>query len=101
PASKYPVSFFVYTEPSGANVHDSYGAGVNNLFDGSLSDEGYLYISIDNRGTPVPKGRQWRKCVYRKIGLINIRDQALAATEVLKWPFVDPNRVAVWGWSGG
>lgn len=98
---KYPVLFFVYTEPWGANVHDQWGVADNYLFDGDLAKEGYIYISIDNRGTPAPKGRAWRKSVYRKIGLLNISDQADAAREVLKWKFVDPERIAVWGWSGG
>jgi dipeptidyl-peptidase 4 len=49
----------------------------------------------------VPKGRAWRKSVYRKIGLVNIRDQAMAAKEIFKFPYVDTSRVAVWGWSGG
>ena len=66
-----------------------------------MSGDGYIYISIDNRGTPVPKGRAWRKSVYRKIGLVNISDQAMAAKEIFKWPYVDTSRVAVWGWSGG
>ena len=66
-----------------------------------MAEDGYIYISIDNRGTPVPKGRSWRKSVYRKIGLINISDQAMAAKEIMKWPFVDTSRIAVWGWSGG
>lgn len=101
PSKKYPVLFYVYTEPWGANVHDTWGVADNYLFTGDLAEEGYLYISIDNRGTPAPKGRAWRKSVYRKIGLINIRDQALAAREILKWPYVDADRIAVWGWSGG
>ncbi|MBL7873867.1 MAG: DPP IV N-terminal domain-containing protein [Cyclobacteriaceae bacterium] len=101
PTKKYPVLFYVYTEPWGANVHDTYGVSDNFLFNGDLAEEGYIYVSIDNRGTPAPKGRAWRKSVYKKIGLVNIRDQALAAKEILKWPFVDASRVAVWGWSGG
>ncbi len=101
PAKKYPVLFYVYTEPWGANVHDTWGVADNYLFTGDLAEEGYLYISIDNRGTPAPKGRAWRKSVYRKIGLLNIRDQALATREILKWPYVDADRIAVWGWSGG
>ncbi len=98
---KYPVVFYVYTEPAGQNVRDQYGIANNRLYNGDMAKDGYFYISIDNRGTPVPKGRQWRKCVYRKIGLINIRDQALGAKEILKWPYIDSSRVGVWGWSGG
>jgi dipeptidyl-peptidase-4 len=66
-----------------------------------MAKDGYIYLSLDNRGTPAPKGRAWRKSIYRKIGQVNIRDQAMAAREVLKWNFVDTSRVAVWGWSGG
>ncbi len=98
---KYPVLFFVYTEPWGQLVKDNWGAGYNYMYNGNLAQDGYIYIAIDNRGTPVPKGREWRKSVYRKIGIVNIRDQAMAAKQVLRWPFVDSSRVAVWGWSGG
>lgn len=56
---------------------------------------------MDNRGTPSLKGSNWRKSIYRKLGTLNTTDQALAAKEVLKWDFIDTERVAVWGWSGG
>ena len=98
---KYPVVFYVYTEPATTTVTDSYGSSQNYLYNGDMADDGYIYISLDNRGTPAQKGREWRKSIYRKIGRINIQDQAMAATEILKWNFVDPERVAVWGWSGG
>ncbi|MEO5591160.1 MAG: DPP IV N-terminal domain-containing protein, partial [Chitinophagaceae bacterium] len=98
---KYPVVFYVYTEPWGQNVKDQYGIASNRMYNGDMAKDGYFYISIDNRGTPVPKGRQWRKSVYRKIGLLNISDQAMAAKEILKWPYIDSTRVGVWGWSGG
>ena len=101
PTKKYPVIFYVYTEPASATVSDIYGSGQNFLYAGDMAEDGYIQISIDNRGTPVPKGRAWRKSIYRKIGQLNIHDQALAAKEILKWDFVDPERIAVWGWSGG
>ncbi|MDF2157948.1 S9 family peptidase [Algoriphagus sp. CAU 1675] len=101
PAKKYPVVFFVYTEPWGANVKDTYGTGKNRNYEGDMAADGYIYISIDNRGTPAPKGRAWRKSIYRKIGQLNISDQAEAAKQIVKWDFVDPERVAVWGHSGG
>ncbi len=101
PAKKYPVVFYVYTEPAGQNAKDQYGAGYNFLYNGDMSQDGYIYITMDNRGTPAPKGREWRKCIYRKVGRLNIRDQALGAKELLKKPFMDTSRVAVWGWSGG
>ncbi|MEO5685228.1 MAG: S9 family peptidase [Chitinophagaceae bacterium] len=98
---KYPVVFYVYTEPWGQTVKDEYGIANNRMYKGDMAKDGYFYISVDNRGTPVPKGRQWRKSVYRKIGLVNIGDQAMAAKEILKWPYIDSSRVGVWGWSGG
>jgi len=101
PTKKYPVVFYVYTEPAAQTVRDSYGTGRNRLFKGDMAGEGYIYMSLDGRGTPAPKGREWRKSIYRKIGQLNIKDQALAAQEILKWPFVDKDRIAVWGWSGG
>ena len=67
-----------------------------------MVQKGYIIISVDNRGTPALKGRAWRKSIYRKIGVINSRDQAMATKAIIKkYPFVDEQRIAVWGWSGG
>ncbi|MES2829295.1 MAG: S9 family peptidase [Bacteroidota bacterium] len=98
---KYPVVFYVYGEPAAQTVTDTYGVGRNNLYAGDMAKDGYIYISLDNRGTPAPKGREWRKSIFQKIGTLNIRDQALAAKKILEWPYVDKSRTAVWGWSGG
>jgi dipeptidyl-peptidase-4 len=98
---KYPVFFTVYGEPAACTVNDSYGVGRDFQFGGDIADKGYLYVSVENRGAPAPRGREWRKSIYRKIGILNIRDQAMAAKEILKWSFVDTSRVAVHGWSGG
>lgn len=101
PAKKYPVLFYVYTEPAGATVKDAAGYASTFLYDGDIAADGYIQISLDGRGTPVPKGAEWRKSIYQNIGILNTRDQAMAAKEILKWPFVDKDRIAVWGWSGG
>lgn len=98
---KYPLVFYVYGEPAGTTVTDSYGASNNFLYKGNMGDDGYVQVSLDNRGTPSPKGRAWRKSIYRKIGQVNIRDQAMGAKEVTKWKFIDTTRISVWGWSGG
>jgi len=94
---KYPVFFYVYGEPAGQVCLDRW----ENMWRLMLAQKGYLVIMIDNRGTPCLKGSEWRKSIYRKIGGINVDDQAAAATEILKWDFVDTSRVAVHGWSGG
>jgi dipeptidyl-peptidase-4 len=100
-AKKYPVVLYVYGEPWGQNVKDEYGSSYNFLYKGDMAKDGYIYMSIDNRGTPVPKGREWRKSIYKGIGTVNIRDLAMGTKELLKRPYMDTSRVAVWGWSGG
>ncbi|PLK45428.1 DPP IV N-terminal domain-containing protein [Emticicia sp. TH156] len=100
-SKKYPIVFMVYSEPASQTVTDRFGVGRNGLYNGDMAADGYIYVSLDNRGTPAPKGRMWRKSIYRKIGLLNTRDQAMAAKKILEWPYVDKDRVAVHGWSGG
>ncbi|WP_276088151.1 S9 family peptidase [Pedobacter sp. JY14-1] len=98
---KYPVVFYVYGEPASQTVKDTWGTGHNGLYAGNMPGDGYVYISLENRGAPAPKGREWRKSIFQNIGRLNIRDQAMGAKKILEWPFIDKNRVAVWGWSGG
>ena len=98
---KYPVVFYVYSEPGAATVADSYGAAGTFLYNGDIANDGYIQISLDGRGTPAPKGAAWRKSIYKKVGILNIRDQAMAAKKILEWKYVDKDRIAVWGWSGG
>ena len=98
PTKKYPVYFYVYGEPAATTADDVPGF---DRFISQLIPEGYIGITMDNRGTPAFKGREWRKSIYRKIGVINSHDQAMAAKEILKWDFIDTSRVAVHGWSGG
>jgi dipeptidyl-peptidase 4 len=100
-SKRYPVVFNVYTEPASTTVNDTFYEGGNQLYMGNMAREGYIYISLDGRGTPAPKGRAWRKAIYRKIGVVNIRDQAMACKEIRKWKYVDTTRIAVHGWSGG
>ncbi len=97
PSQKYPVLFHVYGEPWGATATNTQIG----LFDIMLAQKGYFIIDMDNRGTPTLKGSDWRKSIYRNIGQINANDQGLAAKEILKKPYLDEERVAVWGWSGG
>jgi dipeptidyl-peptidase-4 len=97
---RYPVLFYVYGEPWGQTVLDSWG-GLNRIWHQMLAQQGYIIMSVDNRGTPAPKGSAWRKIIYRKMGIVNSGDQAAAAKAIAKWPFVDPTRIGIWGWSGG
>ncbi len=98
---RYPVLFYVYGEPAGQTVLDRWG-GEKHLWHRMLAQQGYIVVSVDNRGTPAPRGRAWRKCVYRRIGILASSDQARAARALLdRWPYADPERIAIWGWSGG
>ena len=98
PKKKYPVMFYIYGEPASATVQNSWNG---NLWDQLLAQEGYIVISVDNRGTNSPRGRDWRKCVYKKIGIFAPQDQAACARKIMEWKFVDSDRIGIWGWSGG
>jgi dipeptidyl-peptidase 4 len=101
PSKKYPLLIYVYGEPAGQTVVDKWG-GDQMLWHSMLAQQGYVVMSFDNRGTPAPRGREWRKSIYRQIGILASTDQAAAVKSVLKErPYLDPERVGVWGWSGG
>lgn len=100
PSKKYPLLFYVYGEPAGATVQDNWGGG--SLWDQYMAQQGYVVMSVDNRGTKTPRGRAWRKSIYGQIGILASEDQSKAATKILEdYPFLDPERVGIWGWSGG
>ncbi len=99
-SKKYPILFYVYGEPASQTARDKWG-GTGTLWHMMLAQQGYIVVTMDNRGSPSPKGRDWRKALFRNIGILNVEDQAMGAREILKQNFVDKERVSVWGWSGG
>ncbi len=101
PGRKYPVLFFVYGEPAGQTVLDRW-PGARMLWHRYVTQLGYLVVSVDNRGTPAPRGRDWRKIVYGEVGTLASQDQAAAVRQIIATrPYVDPERIGIWGWSGG
>jgi dipeptidyl-peptidase-4 len=101
PSKKYPVVVYVYGEPAGTTVTDSWG-GSNRILLASVADDGYLIASFDNRGTPSLKGRAWRKVIYGAVGVLASQEQAAALRALAaSRPYIDLSRVAVFGWSGG
>lgn len=99
---KYPVVLYLYSEPATTTVEDDFYAGNNFLFGGDMNAQGYFYVSFNSRGTPTLKGAEWRKSIYKQIGRINIRDQAMGMKKLLAdRSYLDASRVAAWGWSGG
>ena len=101
PSRKYPLLVYVYGEPASATVTDAWSANTG-LFHRALARDGYLVASFDNRGTPAPKGRAWRKSIYGSVGVLSTEDQTDAVLALARErPYVDAARIAVWGWSGG
>ena len=97
----YPVLMFVYGESAAQTALDAWGGGATPRYR-TLADQGYLVVSVDNRGTPAPKGRAWRKAVYGRYGILPAAEQADAAQVLARTrPYVDPTRIGIWGWSGG
>ncbi|HET7219998.1 MAG TPA: DPP IV N-terminal domain-containing protein, partial [Vicinamibacterales bacterium] len=98
---KYPVIVFVYGEPASQTVQNRWG-GNRMLFHRALADAGYVVVSFDNRGTPAPKGAPWRKVIYGAVGDLSSKEQAAAIKALAAArPYIDLERVGVWGWSGG
>jgi len=101
PTKKYPVLVYVYGEPHLQTVLDAWGAG-QALFHRMIADLGYLVVSMDNRGTPGPKGAAWRRAVFGSLGPLSTKEQAQGLEKLGKTrSYVDLSRTAVWGWSGG
>ncbi|WP_370317758.1 S9 family peptidase [Pseudoalteromonas sp.] len=100
-SKKYPIVFYVYGEPWGSTVQDRWESN-SYLYKSYLTQQGFIVASVDNRGTRAPKGRDWRKSIYKKIGSITVRDQVDALDAMAKrWDVIDTDRVGVWGHSGG
>jgi dipeptidyl-peptidase-4 len=97
----YPMLVYVYGEPAGQTTTDQW-MGSSGLWYRMLANQGYLVASFDNSGTPAPRGRDWRKVVYRAVGVLSSRQQADAVQALSRTRhYVDSTRVAIWGWSGG
>ncbi|MBL8751109.1 MAG: DPP IV N-terminal domain-containing protein [Planctomycetes bacterium] len=100
-AKKWPVVFHVYGEPWSQTVKDTWFLS-HHLFHRWLTQQGYVVMSVDARGTPAPKGRDWRKALYQKIGVTSSHDWNLAVTKLCEqFTWMDELRLAIWGWSGG
>lgn len=95
---KYPVLVYVYGEPAGQTVLDTWAGP----WFRALAQAGYIVVSFDNRGTPAPKGREWRKVIYGSVGPLATEEQTKAIQKLCALrPYLNENRIGVWGWSGG
>ncbi len=100
-SKKYPVFVYVYGEPHAQTVLNEWGVAQID-FHRVIADLGYLVVSIDNRGTPAPKGAAWRRSVFGSLGPLSTEEQEAGLKELGRTrPYVDLSRVGIWGWSGG
>lgn len=101
PRRSYPLLMHVYNEPSAVQTNDAW-KGTRGLFHHALAEAGYVVACVDSQGTPSPRGKAWRKSTYQRFGPVG-SDQQAAAVRALcaERAYLDPERVAVWGWSGG
>ncbi|MGV3659227.1 MAG: S9 family peptidase [Prosthecobacter sp.] len=100
-SKKHPLLMHVYGEPAGQTVRDVWG-GQRTLWHWMLAQQGCVIASVDTRGTPSPRGRDWRKAIHRQLGILNSDEEAKAVQTLLRrFTFLDEKRVGIWGWSGG
>lgn len=95
-SKKYPVLMFQYSGPNSQQVLDRYGFD----WEQYLATKGIITVCVDGRGTGA-RGENFRKCTYLRMGELESRDQVEAAQALGKLPFVDKDRIAIWGWSFG
>ncbi|NNM16384.1 MAG: S9 family peptidase, partial [Bacteroidia bacterium] len=96
---KYPVLMYVYGGPGSQTVQNSWG-GANFMWYNMLAQNGYIVVSVDNRGTG-SRGEAFRNCTYKNLGHLETLDQIEAAKFLSKMPYVDADRIGIWGWSYG
>ena len=99
PAKKYPVLMFVYGGPGSQTVVDSWESR-DFLWHQTLADQGYIVVSIDNRGTGA-RGKEFRTATYAQLGKLETQDQIEGAKYLGTLPYVDKDRIGIWGWSYG
>ncbi len=96
---KYPVLFDIYGGPGSQTVQNQYDPFVGSWHQ-MLVQKGVIVVSVDNRGTG-GRGRDFKKCTQLQLGKFETEDQIAAARYLGTLPFVDPNRIGIWGWSFG
>ncbi|MDR9441565.1 MAG: S9 family peptidase [Schleiferiaceae bacterium] len=99
PAKEYPVLMFVYGGPGAQTVKDQYDS-FNYFWYQMLAQEGYIVVSVDNRGTGA-RGRDFRDITYKQLGKYETQDQIAAGKYLARMSYVDAERIGIWGWSYG
>lgn len=100
---KYPVIMHQYSGPGSQQVTNSWSAGSmgqGGAFDSYLAQEDFIVVSVDGRGTG-GRGSEFEKCTYLNLGNLESKDQVETALYVGSLPYVDKDRIGIWGWSYG
>ena len=101
PGKKYPTLFYVYGGPGSQTVTKRFGAGQRAMWHKYIAEQGYIVVSVDNRGTGA-RGRDFEKQIYKKLGQYEVVDQIDAANYMTEtYDFIDEDRLGIWGWSYG
>ena len=99
PAGRYPALIYAYGGPGSQSVTDAWG-GTRYLWHQALAAQGYIVVSVDNRGTG-GRGRDFKNLVFRDLGRWETHDQIEAARYLATLPYVQRDRIGIWGWSYG
>ena len=99
PEKKYPVLMYVYGGPGAQTVRNSWD-GRNMFWYQHLAQKGCVIVSVDNRGTGA-RGAAFQKCTYKELGKLETKDQIEAAKYLGNLPYIDEDRIGIWGWSYG
>ena len=102
-SKKYPVILFQYSGPGNQQVIDAWSTGSmgnGGAFDYYLAQEGFIVVCVDGRGTG-GRGAEFEKCTYLRLGDLESKDQVETAIFMGQQPYVDKDRIGIWGWSYG
>lgn len=99
PSKKYPLFMYQYSGPGSQNVANKWN-GSNDYWHQMLVQQGYIVVCIDGRGTGL-KGRDFKKVTQLALGKYEVEDQITAAKKLGALPYIDANRIGIWGWSYG
>jgi dipeptidyl-peptidase-4 len=96
PGKRYPVFFDHYGGPGSQTVTRAWKGALPQ----AIVDKGYIYFQLDNRGSE-NRGVAFASTLYRAMGSVEVTDQLAGADYLKTLPFVDPAKVAIFGWSYG
>ena len=102
-SKRYPVIMYQYGGPGNQQVLNQWGIGMSGngaILEQYLCQQGYICVCVDNRGTG-GRGADFEKCTYLRLGELESRDQVETALWLGRQPYVDKERIGIWGWSYG